>query len=89
MSNSRQLDNCQTPIYVWHMSNSERLLSTREVASCLGVHVRAVSRLVAADKLAPAIVAPGGPHGTYLFDPAVVDEYKRERGGAKRVRGGS
>lgn len=60
-------------------------MSTREVAGFLGIHVRAVSRLVSAGKLAPAVVAPGGPHGTYLFDPAVVEEYKRERGGAKRV----
>lgn len=55
------------------MSNSPRFLSTREVASCIGIHVRAVSRLVAAGELSPAFVAPGGPHGTYMFDPADVE----------------
>lgn len=67
------------------MSNSPRFLSTREVASCIGIHVRAVSHLVAAGELSPAFVAPGGPHGTYMFDPADIEAFKRSGEADKRT----
>lgn len=64
-----------------HMQEVQ-LLSAAEAAERLGLSDRHVGRL-AAEGVIPSIRV--GRRGTYLFDPAVIDEYKRERGGAKRV----
>ncbi len=48
------------------------LLTTAQVAALLGVSVRTVHRMVAADVLTPTIRAPG-PTGAYLFDPDDLD----------------
>lgn len=66
-----------------------RPMTTEEVAHRLGYTPRHVARLAAEGTIvATRLPSPKG-FGRFLFDPAVVDEYKRERGGAKRVRGGS
>lgn len=65
--------------YIRHMSNVSALVSTREVAKALGVNPRQVSRLVESGYLAPKMVAPGGPHGAFMFDPADVEALAEKR----------
>ena len=59
-----------------------QLLSAAEAAERLGLSDRHVGRL-AAEGVIPSIRV--GRRGAYLFAATVIDEYKRERGGAKRV----
>lgn len=49
------------------------LLTTAQVAQKLGKSPRTVHRLVAAGRLVPAMTAPGGQHGAYLFSPEAVE----------------
>ena len=54
------------------------LLSTAQAARILGVHIRTVSRFVAAGRLTPAAQAPG-VRGAFLIDPAEVDRFAETR----------
>lgn len=49
------------------MANDEALIGTTEAARILRKSPRTIHRLVQAGELVPAMTAPGGPHGTYLF----------------------
>ena len=49
------------------------LIGTTEAARILGKSPRTVHRLVAAGRLTPAITAPGGFAGAYLFDRRDVE----------------
>ena len=55
------------------------LIGTREAAALLGVSHRTVHRLVAAETLTPAMTAPGGQHGAFLFTPKAVEEILEQR----------
>lgn len=59
-----------------HMPNG--LLTSPEVAAQLGCSVRTVHRLVTAQQLIPAHKLPG-PNGAFLFDPAVVQMFQRQK----------
>ncbi len=48
------------------------LLTTAQVAALLGVSVRTVHRMVAADVLTPTAKAPG-QRGAYLFDGDTIE----------------
>lgn len=50
------------------------LMSTPQAATRLKVSTRTVHRLVTAGRLTPAITAPGGPHGSYLFNTVDVEQ---------------
>ena len=58
------------------MTNTERLISTAEAAQVLGKSTRTIYRMVNAGALTPALVAPGGRVGSYLFDRADVERVK-------------
>lgn len=58
------------------MSSTDEYLSTPQAALELHVSTRTVHRMVAAGLLAPALTAPGGPHGAYLFTRAEVQRVK-------------
>jgi len=60
------------------MSTTPQLIGTAEVARILGKSPRTVHRMVKAGTLIPAMTAPGGYAGTYLFDPAEVDRVRGE-----------
>lgn len=51
------------------------LIGTRQASRILDCSPRTVQRLVAAGVLTPAMIAPAGPRGTYLFDQADVEAY--------------
>lgn len=50
------------------MTDTE-LLSTPQAAKILGKSVRTIHRMVETGELTPALTAPGGPNGAYLFHP--------------------
>lgn len=54
-------------------TDATTLIGTAEVARLLGKSHRTVHRLVESGALVPAIVAPGGPKGSYLFDRADIE----------------
>jgi len=54
------------------------LLTSPEVAQRLGCSVRTVHRLVISEDLIPAQKLPG-PNGAFLFDPTVVEMFRRQR----------
>lgn len=58
------------------MTNTEHLISTAEAAQVLGKSTRTIYRMVNAGTLAPAIIAPGGRVGSYLFNRADVERAK-------------
>ena len=58
---------------VTHMSQDEDLIGTAEAARVLGRSPRTVHRMVNAGDLTPAMTAPGGHHGSYLFRRADVE----------------
>ena len=58
------------------MSTTE-LLSSPQVAAILGKSARTVHRLVESGELIPALKAPGGPNGAYLFNPADVEALRK------------
>lgn len=47
-------------------------IGTTEAAALLGKSPRTIHRMVKAGTLTPALVAPGGFAGAYLFDPDEV-----------------
>ena len=55
------------------MPHTEDLIGTAEAARILGRSHRTVHRMVRDGGLTPAITAPGGHHGTYLFHRADVE----------------
>lgn len=54
------------------------LLTSPEVARLLGCSNRTVHRLVISEDLLPALKLPG-PNGAFLFDPNVVEMFRRQR----------
>lgn len=55
----------------------QTVLTTREVAKALGVHVRTVHRMAEDGRLSPTVRVPGYK-GPLLFDPADVEALKGE-----------
>jgi hypothetical protein len=53
-------------------------MTSPEVAVLLGCSIRTVHRLVTSSHLIPAQKLPG-PNGAFLFDPAAVEMYRRQR----------
>lgn len=53
---------------------TEDLIGTAEAARILGKSPRTVHRLVDSGDLTPAITAPGGHHGTFLFRRGDVEK---------------
>ena len=60
------------------METTQELLSSPQVAAELNVSTRTVHRMVNAGTLIPALTAPGGPHGAYLFARADIERLKAE-----------
>ena len=56
------------------MPHTEDLIGTAEAARILGRSPRTVHRMVDAGDLTPALTAPGGPAGAYLFRRADVEK---------------
>lgn len=57
------------------------LLTSPQVAALLKVSLRTVHRAAAAEELPAAQKLPG-PNGAFLFDPAVVEQYREAHGPA-------
>lgn len=53
-------------------------ISSPEAARILGKSTRTIHRLVAAGVLTPALTAPGGPNGAYLFERSEVERLAEE-----------
>lgn len=61
------------------MSNdANTLMGTAEAARELGKSHRTIHRLVESGALVPALVAPGGRKGAYLFNAADIERLKAE-----------
>lgn len=60
------------------MASNSDLIGTAEVARILGKSPRTVHRMVQAGALTPALIAPGGFAGAYLFSRADVERVKAE-----------
>ena len=59
-----------------HMNTTDAdLIGSAEVARILGKSPTTIHRMVNAGALVPAIIAPGGRVGTYLFDRADVEAF--------------
>ena len=58
------------------MAQDTDLIGTAEVARILGRSPRTVHRMVDAGDLTPALTAPGGPAGAYLFRRADVEKLR-------------
>lgn len=56
------------------MPHTEDLIGTAEAARILGRSHRTVHRMVRDGGLTPAITAPGGPSGAFLFRRADVEK---------------
>ena len=54
------------------------LLTSPQVAALLGCSIRTVHRLVTSEDLIPAQKLPG-PNGAFLFDPNVVEMFRRQK----------
>lgn len=52
---------------------TESLIGSAEAARILGKSPRTIHRLVKAGDLNPVYTAPGGQHGSYLFDRDEVE----------------
>lgn len=66
--------------HLWHddvMAHTEDLIGTAEAARILGRSHRTVHRMVRDGDLTPAIKAPGGPAGAFLFHRADVEKLIR------------
>lgn len=61
------------------MTDPENLIGTAEAARILDKSNRTVHRLVDSGLLVPALVAPGGFKGTFLFRRSDVERIKAER----------
>lgn len=55
------------------VTNASDLISSPEAARILKRSLRTVHRMVKSGELTPALTAPGGPHGAYLFERAVIE----------------
>ena len=55
-----------------YMTNTD-LIGSTEAARLLGKSPRTIHRMVAAGTLSPAVIAPGGRAGSYLFDRADLE----------------
>ena len=55
--------------------NTEHLIGTAEAAQVLGKSTRTIYRMVNAGTLTPAMIAPGGNVGTYLFNRADIEAF--------------
>lgn len=55
-----------------------QFVTTAQAAERIGCSVRTVMRLIHADTLHPAMKIGGGT-GPYLFDPAEVEQVRRDR----------
>ena len=53
--------------------NEDQLIGTAEAARILGKSHRTIHRLVETGELAPALVAPGGRAGAFLFRKSDVE----------------
>lgn len=58
---------------VCFMSTTDELIGSAETARMLGKSPRTVHRMVEAGTLVPAVTAPGGFAGTFLFRRADVE----------------
>ncbi len=58
-------------------------VGSAEVVRLLGKSSRTVHRLVKAGRLRPALVAPGGQHGAFLFERKAVERLRDELDAAK------
>ena len=56
----------------------EDLIGTTEAARVIGKSPRTVHRLVESGELTPAMVAPGGHSGSFLFRRADVERHRPE-----------
>jgi excisionase family DNA binding protein len=56
------------------------LLSTTRAAVLLDCSLKTVHRLVADGKLTPYMLAPGGPHGAFMFKRSDVERLAKKRG---------
>lgn len=61
---------------------TESLIGSVEAARILGKSPRTIHRLVKAGDLTPVHTAPGGQHGSYLFDRAAVERLAETAGAA-------
>jgi len=59
-------------------TETDALIGTAEAARILGKSPRTVHRLVDSGRLVPAIVAPGGYAGSYLFRREDVEALRQE-----------
>lgn len=57
---------------VVHMNTTADLIGTAEVARMFGKSHRTIHRMVEAGQLVPAVTAPGGYRGAFLFNRADV-----------------
>lgn len=55
------------------MAHETDLIGTAQAARILGRSPRTVHRMVEAGDLIPAVTAPGGHHGTFLFHRADIE----------------
>lgn len=58
------------------------LIGTAEAATVLKRSIRTVHRMVKAGELTPAMIAPGGYVGTWLFNRADVEALAEQRASA-------
>lgn len=58
--------------------HATELIGTAEAALMIGKSHRTIHRLVESGALVPALVAPGGRKGAYLFDRADVQRIASE-----------
>ena len=58
------------------MPTENDLIGSTEAAALLGKSPRTVHRMVEAGTLSPAITAPGGFRGTYLFKRSDIEAIK-------------
>ncbi len=60
------------------MTTTPHLIGSPQAARILCVSARTIHRMAAAGDLSPALTAPGGPHGAFLFDAAEVEKVRDE-----------
>jgi hypothetical protein len=66
-----------------HMpTTTETLIGTADAARLIGKSPRTIHRLVASGRLVPALVAPGGNSGSYLFHRDDILALASDLGGA-------
>ena len=64
------------------MTDSDNLIGSAEAGRILGRSPRTIHRLVADGLLVPAVTAPGGRAGVFLYRRSDVEALKAERDGA-------